>query len=123
MSNRIKKLRKEQNIRQQTLADLVNCSQQTISKIENDKMIGSVDLIIDIAKALNTSVEYLMCQDQNYQSNQYNDRLLKMANQHLELLNILKLLKDEDIDCIYLLAHSLVYKNENHLNFYHSDEE
>lgn len=65
METRVKQLREERNISQLNLAVRIGVSQQTISKIEMGTCIPKVDVIIDIAKYFNVSLEYLLCMSEN----------------------------------------------------------
>lgn len=55
IKNRLKLIRKEQNITQQELADRVNLARQTISAIENNRLIPTVYNAIRISKVLNVT--------------------------------------------------------------------
>lgn len=60
LGQRIYKLRLEKNITQQNLAEILNLKKQTISMIENGQRATSLEVIYDIAKHLNVSVDYLL---------------------------------------------------------------
>ena len=110
MPNRIKELRAKNRMLQDTLARKVGLTQQAISKIENDKSVPYVDVMIDISKIFNVSLDYLMCLTNEYKKLEYNDKLDQLAGQHNELLNMLSLLEQDDIDTVYLFVHALVEK-------------
>jgi transcriptional regulator with XRE-family HTH domain len=57
---RIKKLRINQKRTLQEIADISELSKSMISKIENDKTVPSVAALINIAKALGTSISSLL---------------------------------------------------------------
>lgn len=58
VTNNIKELRfKNDNMTQQSLADLVGCSRQTIHVLENNRYSPSFLLIKKIAKVFNVNVE------------------------------------------------------------------
>lgn len=59
MKNRIKELRKQNGLRQEDLANLVNVTRQTINAIENNKYDPTLELAMNLAKCLGTSVEEL----------------------------------------------------------------
>lgn len=59
MENRIKELRKQNGLRQEDLANLVNVTRQTINAIENNKYDPTLELAMNLAKCLGTSVEEL----------------------------------------------------------------
>ena len=62
-TNKIRKLRKEQALRQSDLADRVQVSRQTIIAIENGKYNPSLVLAIKLARVLGTTVEDLFSLD------------------------------------------------------------
>ncbi len=59
MKNRIKELRKEKGYRQEDLAEALSVSRQTIIAIENDKYNPTLELAMNLAIYLNTTVEEL----------------------------------------------------------------
>lgn len=54
---KIHELRKERNIQQAELAELVGVRRETIGKLENGKYNPSLKLALDIAKVLGKTVE------------------------------------------------------------------
>ncbi len=63
MKNLIEAIRKENNIKQETLANAVGVSRQTIVSIEQGKCTPSVAIAIRIAKFFNMSVEEIFLED------------------------------------------------------------
>lgn len=59
MHNKVKDVRSEQGITQETLASAVGVSRQTIISLEKGNYIPSVELAIKIAKYFKTTVENL----------------------------------------------------------------
>lgn len=57
MNNRIKELRKEQNVTQEELANAVGVTRQTIISLENGKYNASLQLAFKIAKHFGTEIE------------------------------------------------------------------
>ena len=57
MNNRIKELRKEQNITQDELGSAVGVTRQTVISLENGKYNASLQLAFKIAKYFNRSIE------------------------------------------------------------------
>lgn len=57
MTNRLELLRKAHNIKQETFAEAMGVSRQTISSIETGKYNPSIILAIKIAKYFNLTVE------------------------------------------------------------------
>lgn len=59
IGERITELRKEQNLSQGQLAELLDVSRQAVSKWENDKASPDTLKLIKLAELLDTEVEYL----------------------------------------------------------------
>lgn len=57
LKTRIHELRKDHNMQQAELADLVGVRRETIGKLENGKYNPSLRLAMDIAHVFNTTVE------------------------------------------------------------------
>lgn len=57
---RIKELRNQMNISQQTLADALHVTQQSIYKYEHGLAEPDLGILIECAKYFNTSVDYLI---------------------------------------------------------------
>lgn len=58
-AERIKKLRKQKQLTQQGLADIIESSRDTIANYENDRNKSTLAMLSLIADALDTTVEYL----------------------------------------------------------------
>ncbi|MEW5567331.1 helix-turn-helix transcriptional regulator [Rossellomorea marisflavi] len=56
MENNLANIRKQKSITQQQLAELVGCTREQISQIENSRRSGSYKLLSRIAKHLGVSV-------------------------------------------------------------------
>ncbi len=67
IGEKITKLRKNSNITQEELADLLNVSRQSISRWELGISFPETDKLIKLSKILNCSIDYLL--DDNYQMN------------------------------------------------------
>ena len=59
MRNNIKELRKENNYRQEDLANAAGVTRQTINAVENDKYDPTLLLAFKLAYLLNTTVDKL----------------------------------------------------------------
>lgn len=112
MPNRIKELRAKNRMLQDTLARKVGVSQQTISKIENGKTVPYVDVMMDIAKVFNVSLDYLLCLTEEYRTLEYNDALEKFVNNHNDLLTSLLLLDEDQIDTVDSLVYSMIERKK-----------
>lgn len=85
---RIADLRKINNYTMQELADRCNISKSYINDIEKGRVNPSLDTLTSIAKALNTTVSYLLGEDNNDKS-----RIVTKAYHNLDTAG----LSDEDI--------------------------
>ena len=62
LTNRIRDIRKSQNITQKKLAEMVGSSRTALYRIENSyKPVMYADTAYKIAKALGVSMDYLFC--------------------------------------------------------------
>lgn len=60
LNKNIRKLRIALNLSQVELAKALGVSKQSVSNWENDNIQPSIDMLIKIAKCLNTSTDYLL---------------------------------------------------------------
>lgn len=59
--NRLRDLREDNDLTQQNLADLLNCSQTTYSRYESEELNIPVISLKKLAKFYDTSIDYLVC--------------------------------------------------------------
>ena len=59
LHNRLKETRLEKGLTQESLADAVGVTRQTIIAIEKEKFVPSVKLALELARALGASLEAL----------------------------------------------------------------
>ena len=71
---KIKELRQSRGLTQDLLAEIVGCNTSHISNIENNHTKVSLNVLLAIANALDTSIDYLL-------SNQYENSSLAMDNE------------------------------------------
>ena len=57
---KIKELRQTSGLTQERLGELVNCNTSHISNIENNHTKVSLNVLLSIANALNSSIDYLL---------------------------------------------------------------
>lgn len=74
---RIKELRTEKHMTQDSLAEIVGCNTSHISNIENNYTKASLNVLIAIANALETSIDSLL-------SEQYKDSSDLLLNEIIE---------------------------------------
>ena len=60
ISMRIKKLREENGLTQQAVANYLNVKQNTYSQYENEKRQLSIDVLIKLAKFYKVSTDYIL---------------------------------------------------------------
>ena len=65
MENKIAKLRKEKNISQEELAEVLSTTRQAVSKWERDESYPDVDKLKDLATFFNVSIDYLLDYENN----------------------------------------------------------
>lgn len=70
---KIKEIRRKKGLTQDNLAELVNCNTSHISNIENNHTKVSLNVLLAIANALNTSIDYIL-------SEQYKNSSLALDN-------------------------------------------
>lgn len=69
LSENIKKIRKENNLSQEALADKLNVSRQSVSKWESGSAYPEMDKVLQICKMFNLNIDELMNQDINQVNN------------------------------------------------------
>lgn len=60
MNNRIKKLRKSRGLSQEAFGEIINISQQAVSKMETNSCTIYADLLIKIAQYFNVTTDYIL---------------------------------------------------------------
>lgn len=63
IGKRIRHLRKNNNITQEQLAEMIDVSVPYISNIENGKVTTSAEIIVRLTQALDTSADTILCLD------------------------------------------------------------
>lgn len=89
IGEKITKLRKNANITQEELADLLNVSRQSISRWELGITFPETDKLIKLSKVLNCSIDYLL--DDNYQ---INNKTFSLNNSSISLDDIYNFIKE-----------------------------
>jgi len=67
VKNRLEELRKRQGLQQETLADILQVSRQTISSLENGRYNPSILLAIKIARYFQVPVEEIFLYEEDTQ--------------------------------------------------------
>lgn len=87
---KIKEIRLTKGLTQDTLAEMVSCNTSHISNIENNHTKVSLNVLLAIANALNTSIDYLL-------SNQYENTSFALDNEIMRVLSDCDIEKKEKI--------------------------
>jgi transcriptional regulator with XRE-family HTH domain len=74
---RIKSLRIDRNLTQENLAQAVDCNVSHISNIENNHTKVSLNVLLAISNTLNTSIDYLLTDQYDNQSQALDNAILR----------------------------------------------
>lgn len=97
LGEKIKELRQSMGLTQDNLAEMVSCNTSHISNIENNHTKVSLNVLLAIANALNTSIDYLL-------SNQYENCALALDN---EILRAIADFSIEEKERVLRIIHAL----------------
>lgn len=78
MIKNLKALRKEYNISQQQLANIIGVSQQSINKYENHNIEPDIETLKAIATFFNTTIDFLVGFDESKTAFTKEDELLRL---------------------------------------------
>ncbi|MCI9315958.1 MAG: helix-turn-helix transcriptional regulator [Lachnospiraceae bacterium] len=87
---KIKDMRNGRGLTQDILAEMVSCNTSHISNIENNHTKVSLNVLMAIANALNTSIDYLL-------SDQYENSSLALDNEILRAITDFDSIKKEKL--------------------------
>lgn len=107
MHTRIKQLREEHGMGQAALADLVASSQQTISRVENEKCIPPLDLIVNIAKHFKVTTDYLLCLSETKRSFEGQLQINKEIDEFYEIVSLYKELNTDNRKTVLMILNRL----------------
>lgn len=107
LNTRIRELREQQGLRQDTLANFVGSSQQTISRIENGKCVPPVDLIVNIAEYFKVTVDYILCLSDTKRNQEGQIQINKEIDEFYDLVSVYKDLNNENRETITILLNRL----------------
>lgn len=79
LGSKIKAIRQSKGLTQENLAEMVSCNTSHISNVENNHTKVSLNVLLSIANALNTSIDYLL-------SDQYDNSSLALDNEVLRAI-------------------------------------
>jgi transcriptional regulator with XRE-family HTH domain len=108
LNSRLRELRKRKELSQESLANLLGVSQSAITSYENGKNIPSPDVLKQIAKLFDVSIDYLLGNSDikaNFDENETD--LMKIVNLYRPKLNGVEV-NDAQWDMITLFLKSVV---------------
>lgn len=108
MDNRIRELRIRRGISQEILSGQIGVTQQTISKIENDKYKAPTDLLINIADYFEVSVDYLLGRTEIKRNWENQQRVEKRLDEYYELVTKYERLNKDNRKTIEMVVERLV---------------
>lgn len=77
---RIKEARIAKGLTQEALAEKVNCNTSHISNIENNHTKVSLNVLIGIANALDTSIDYLMTEQYDNEDRGVDNEIMRLLS-------------------------------------------
>ena len=101
MHTRIKQLREEHGMGQAALADFVASSQQTISRVENEKCI------VNIAKHFKVTTDYLLCLSETKRSFEGQLQINKEIDEFYEIVSLYKELNADNRKTVLMILNRL----------------
>lgn len=115
MKTRIKELREQHGLRQETLASFVGSSQQSISRVEREKCVPSADLIVNIAEHFNVTTDYVLCLSNTRRSIEGQLRVNQEIDEYYDVVSAYKKLNKENKATTKILMNRFieVQKEEN----------
>jgi transcriptional regulator with XRE-family HTH domain len=107
IGNRISTRRKERKMTQNELADKLFVTHQAVSKWENGKSLPTIDILYELTKLLDITIDYLLddtdideydyeTQFKNYDRQTVLNNFLKQENWYLEINSIFYLLNNQE---------------------------
>lgn len=100
-------MREEHGMGQAALADLVASSQQTISRVENEKCIPPLDLIVNIAKHFKVTTDYLLCLSETKRSFEGQLQINKEIDEFYEIVSLYKELNTDNRKTVLMILNRL----------------
>ena len=110
MQTRIKELRKERKLHQSELAAKINVSQQTVSRIENGDTTLPADILIDLARFFNVSIDYLLYQTDSSRTPDFQVEFNAVLEKNYRLCKLYENLNSKNQDLLLSLAEQLKEK-------------
>jgi len=103
----LKSLRDEYGISQQKLAEIINVTQQSINKYENQNTAPDVDVLIRMADYFNTSIDYLLgYTDIRWKTGEAGT--YELTKEEVSLFSQIRALTPEQKECIRLTVQTFL---------------
>lgn len=107
LDNRIRELRQERGLRQTDLANMINVSQQTISRIENGKNCLPADILVDLSRLFHVSADYILKLSDSRITEEYRIEIEKNIGQRMDAFLAYASLNRTNQELIYILIKRL----------------
>lgn len=107
MENRIRALREERGMNQDTLAGFVGVSQQKISRVERNTETLGIDLLIEISDYFHVTTDYLLCLSKERHGSAQEARLRSKMTEYQELVDAYESLGEESRQLVLKLMRAL----------------
>ncbi|MGN0357559.1 MAG: helix-turn-helix transcriptional regulator [Blautia sp.] len=91
MGRRVRKLRNDRGLTQEELADELNVTRSTITRLESGKSAGSIELLIDLASYFDESLDYIILGKRAR-----NEEVKKELNQIMERIKQMEMKFEEE---------------------------
>ncbi|MCD8249559.1 MAG: helix-turn-helix domain-containing protein [Lachnospiraceae bacterium] len=108
MQNRIRELREERGINQDTLAGFVGVSQQKISRVERNTENLGIDLLIEISDYFHVTTDYLLCLSEERCGSAQRAKLQDKMEEYQELVDVYESLSEANRHLVLKLMQAMV---------------
>ncbi len=86
LGKRIKELRKNQNMTQQQLGNLLNVTKVSVCCYEKGTRIPSLETLLDLSNIFNVNIDYFLGNDKYVISDNHDSYTIKMSNSEIEFI-------------------------------------
>lgn len=110
--NRLKELRKKNKLTVRELAEKVNISYPTISRLENEETSFTSDYLRVLSSFFNVSIDYLLGISPLENNIKINEHTNQYPEKYNELFQEISLLPESDLDLIKSVVKNLLDRNK-----------
>lgn len=107
MDTRIKEIREEHGMGQETLASFLGTSQQAISRIENGRAIPPSDLIVNMSEHFKVTTDYILCLSDTKRNLEGQLKVNKEIDEFYEVVAVYKQLSPSNRKTLSILLNRL----------------